>query len=167
VITEEELNDLDLHEGDTIEFREDDYPNALHFGPLNRDEHGCFAIGSYVIIPAPQMVPDFPWKATIKVSKRARRPVYVNVDRDPVDGDVARQHETRTRTVLIRAGEMWWAVAGSHIIEMGSTEEKLFLLVDGDTGKPPEPREEPEQPHGMAEDPNRPGYGPFSRSQHP
>jgi hypothetical protein len=137
VISEFDFNALALREGDVVQFREDAHPDVIHEGPVNVDDHGCLALGSWVVAPKGRTAQPFPWPCTFRVLERRREPVYVNFDRDPVDGDVARQAEMNTRTTLIRSAGTWWANVGSTDIGT-ATSEKLELLVDGNTGRPPE-----------------------------
>jgi hypothetical protein len=129
-----------LREGDVISARRSSWSEPVS-GKIWKSTVGGLRFGEYGLSYFGQ------WEDwTIEVLERAKVPFYTNVDRDPVDGDVARMTEDSYITAWVYSDGGWYAatqvgrpgaVGFNHPGLAGST--KLVLLVDGYTGQPMEP----------------------------
>ncbi len=161
-----------LRKGDEVKLYMGDYPGVVISGPVSEDPNGCcLHVGPYFLIQNGGSCVPPDWR--VEVTKRAPRPVYRNHTREEaVEGDIVRDAITASRVTYTYSGNRWWLITnGSFAVAVDVPKMGLILLVDGDTGLPPEKTMLPERLadppklSGMAQDPNRPGYGPPSRYQ--
>lgn len=132
------MNESELRAGDTAEMRFDAFPEFVATGKIRPDDQGCcLLLGPWPIVTEGKSTLRSDQRLT--VTKMAPRPVYVNHSREePVDGDIVRDAVSDSRTTYIWSSGGWWAAARGSFIPVADGPGKMFLLVDGDTGRPPE-----------------------------
>ncbi len=169
-----------LRGGDEVQLKLPDWPNVTISGPVQADDQGCcLAIGPFTLVSNGDSA--LPEGAQLTITKLAPRPFYANHERqEPVQGDVARDADTPERRTYLFDGACWHSSDGARnlvrlkddVSPMGRIHlpANLLLLVDGDTGLPAAPMQPARLADpplsGMAQDPNRPGFGPSTGQFH-
>ncbi len=133
----------ELRAGDIVRVHMTEYPDVVLSGPVEVDSQGCCRkIGPMTLVTEGKSdLPDGWW---VEVTKLAPRPVYVNHEREePVDSDVARDATTNSRQLWIRAGNSWATFLHGDFQPPGEMPKRVLLVVDGDTGLPAAPLQDP------------------------
>ncbi len=159
-----------LRGGDEVQLKLPDWPNVTISGPVQADDQGCcLAIGPFTLVSNGDSA--LPEGAQLTITKLAPRPFYANHEREePAENDVARDAVSASRTTYVYSGNRWWLIKDGSFAVAAALPESLILLVDGDVGLPAAPMQPARLADpplsGMAQDPNRPGFGPSTGQFH-
>lgn len=107
--------------------------NSTATGPL-LEKDGCLYIAGYLLVRDASGRP-FPAIDTLTVVSRAPRPVYVNCDRNPIAGDVARTAGSSDDSRTWAFDGEGWNLVGTGSTPGSDTPGRYRLLIDGDSGR--------------------------------